>query len=668
MIAERYLPGVFLKYNSNKGYVNHDAPDSEIAQAFSHFTYVISNGQSVVLDLQGVHIDTSRRNRPHLILTDPQVVSMDRSFGPGDLGAAGIAAFWKTHRCGPTCRGLGLISGTSGLRHQPSTNSHVTAEGKHVGVRKHTSMGCAVVTVPAAWISAEIITKFPEPMIGKTKVNLRPHRDRETKELVANDIFAAWGHQAEKMSPLSAQELLKFFEIKHDEVVKGCKERPATRSTTWETFDEWVSARTSARHSEQSGQHSSVASPLRGAERPQPTTTPGPKSKPPEKGDLSKRTVPLGMSARSDPSPRTNPAQISRDARIQENQQYASQPPPRHPTKPMQFPMLGGTMFVPPSPVVSPGQFMPTFPACGGINQQPGMFNQNGFCMGPMPAIPQAHQPLQSSYPQMMMFWQGQHATLSGGNAPFQVQLPSGTPQVPGQSGTGSQQWGVSASTSANSGQAVAVPGACGGNGFTNGHCDSPSSLRIRNGSHPRGRTIVRGPNGRKLVTDQQSEVGLAQEIEDEFRVPEEQQHLMQELLQRGEDSQDDVMNFILQRKMRPSDLHFTQDTIRPVFRDGRPIYELLNALNGGAVDPLRDLDPLEVTCDQGKWWSLDNRRLWALKMFDSTSSKKAWVRVAAREPDRQFYAKRTTRNGGTCVQITRSRSPSPQQPRQDEC
>ena len=64
--AERYLPGVFLKYNSNAGYVNREAPDSEIAQPFSHYTF------------------------------------QDRSFGPGDLGFHGMWAFFRSHRCGTT--------------------------------------------------------------------------------------------------------------------------------------------------------------------------------------------------------------------------------------------------------------------------------------------------------------------------------------------------------------------------------------------------------------------------------------------------------------------------------------------------------------------------------------------------------------------------------------
>ena len=108
MVGERYLPGVFVKYNSNNGFVNTDAPDSEIAQAFSHFTFEASGGKQMVLDLQGVHLGTAQRDRPHLILTDPQVVSLERSFGPGDLGDKGMQAFFRTHQCGSTCKKMGL--------------------------------------------------------------------------------------------------------------------------------------------------------------------------------------------------------------------------------------------------------------------------------------------------------------------------------------------------------------------------------------------------------------------------------------------------------------------------------------------------------------------------------------------------------------------------------
>jgi len=107
-VGERFLPGVFRKYNSNHGYVDPEVPESEVAQAFSHFTFQASRGDHMVLDLQGVHLDKAQRRKPHLILTDPQVVSVARSFGPGDLGEEGMRAFFQSHRCGITCRKLGL--------------------------------------------------------------------------------------------------------------------------------------------------------------------------------------------------------------------------------------------------------------------------------------------------------------------------------------------------------------------------------------------------------------------------------------------------------------------------------------------------------------------------------------------------------------------------------
>mmetsp|Transcript_118559 Transcript_118559/g.272014 ORF Transcript_118559/g.272014 Transcript_118559/m.272014 type:complete len:736 (+) Transcript_118559:45-2252(+) len=119
-VAERYLPGVFVKFNNNKGYVSPQrgadvryGSYAEAAQAFSHFSYCHSEGECMVIDLQGVtRID--KRSKQSLLLTDPLVHSIRRSpgsepfFGRGDLGSAGAQAFLCSHRCGPTCRALGL--------------------------------------------------------------------------------------------------------------------------------------------------------------------------------------------------------------------------------------------------------------------------------------------------------------------------------------------------------------------------------------------------------------------------------------------------------------------------------------------------------------------------------------------------------------------------------
>lgn len=105
--AERYLPGIFVKYNSNNGYVL-DAPamHKDVVQAFLHYSFIKSGSALVVADLQGV----ARANE--VLLTDPQVLTASPAevpaFGPGDVGARGARNCLAAHRCGPTCRILGL--------------------------------------------------------------------------------------------------------------------------------------------------------------------------------------------------------------------------------------------------------------------------------------------------------------------------------------------------------------------------------------------------------------------------------------------------------------------------------------------------------------------------------------------------------------------------------
>jgi len=101
--AERYLPGVFLKYNSNNGYVaDAPLPHNEIVQAFLHYSFEESGGRFIVSDLQGV------ARQSEVLLTDPQVLSLTREFGPGDLGAVGYLPCLQSHRCGFACKRLGL--------------------------------------------------------------------------------------------------------------------------------------------------------------------------------------------------------------------------------------------------------------------------------------------------------------------------------------------------------------------------------------------------------------------------------------------------------------------------------------------------------------------------------------------------------------------------------
>eukprot|EP01013_Petalomonas_cantuscygni_P038843 TRINITY_DN7006_c0_g1_i1.p1 TRINITY_DN7006_c0_g1~~TRINITY_DN7006_c0_g1_i1.p1 ORF type:complete len:764 (-),score=117.56 TRINITY_DN7006_c0_g1_i1:554-2845(-) len=99
--------GTFLKFNNNNGWRDdkHDAP-----QAFTHYSYAVSDGRFMVCDLQGWVTDRG------YLFTDPAVHTMYRSKLlplPTNLGMDGMARFFATHRCGKACRTLGLKPITS---------------------------------------------------------------------------------------------------------------------------------------------------------------------------------------------------------------------------------------------------------------------------------------------------------------------------------------------------------------------------------------------------------------------------------------------------------------------------------------------------------------------------------------------------------------------------
>lgn len=89
--------------------------------------------------------------------------------------------------------------------------------GENVTVRKHSSMGCAVVSMKDTRVREAILRLGAEIMISGIKVQMKPHTDKETKMEIPTDIFVAWGRQVEKTSPLSERELTKYFDTKHQD-------------------------------------------------------------------------------------------------------------------------------------------------------------------------------------------------------------------------------------------------------------------------------------------------------------------------------------------------------------------------------------------------------------------------------------------------------------------
>ncbi|KAI1704810.1 alpha-kinase family domain-containing protein [Ditylenchus destructor] len=80
----------------------------EQLMAFSHWTYQISRGYLMVVDLQGV-IGTDETGRKTLELTDPAIHCTDLTrFGRTNLGLDGMKIFFGRHVCNKFCHAMEL--------------------------------------------------------------------------------------------------------------------------------------------------------------------------------------------------------------------------------------------------------------------------------------------------------------------------------------------------------------------------------------------------------------------------------------------------------------------------------------------------------------------------------------------------------------------------------
>ena len=110
-LLEREIRGSFEKFNSNSGWSSGTDP---ILEAFSHWTWVHTDGDHLVCDLQG-HRGEPGDGTPYrgeedyyYLLTDPAICSSCREFGESDLGPAGINSFFANHRCNEWCEHLDI--------------------------------------------------------------------------------------------------------------------------------------------------------------------------------------------------------------------------------------------------------------------------------------------------------------------------------------------------------------------------------------------------------------------------------------------------------------------------------------------------------------------------------------------------------------------------------
>ena len=103
-LLENFVSGKIVKFSNNAGVVSNTSPDTEVLQAFSHFTYVRSGKTLLVCDLQGV------QEGYRFLLTDPAIHSRTTGscYGSMDRGYDGIKRFFKTHVCSSICRSMEL--------------------------------------------------------------------------------------------------------------------------------------------------------------------------------------------------------------------------------------------------------------------------------------------------------------------------------------------------------------------------------------------------------------------------------------------------------------------------------------------------------------------------------------------------------------------------------
>ena len=128
-IAEPFLRGSekgFLKWVNNRGEILVPPSSSDFSmaiEAFAHFSLDQSGGRLMVSDLQGV-LKEGYGNCRRVHLTDPQILSLDQSFGAADLGPTAMQTFRSLHVCNALCKRLGLSS-LSGIPRAPRTRSAV---------------------------------------------------------------------------------------------------------------------------------------------------------------------------------------------------------------------------------------------------------------------------------------------------------------------------------------------------------------------------------------------------------------------------------------------------------------------------------------------------------------------------------------------------------------
>lgn len=101
--------------------------------------------------------------------------------------------------------------------------------------------------------------------------------------------------------------------------------------------------------------------------------------------------------------------------------------------------------------------------------------------------------------------------------------------------------------------------------------------------------------------------------------------------------------------ELRPSEIFFSQATIRDHFSGGLgSIYATLEQCMNDP-DVINDIPKITVCRKDGKWFTLDNRRLWVFRQLEMRGRLSS---ISVNESDSIPECKYNTKNGGTSVEI----------------
>ncbi|KAK3610018.1 hypothetical protein CHS0354_032364 [Potamilus streckersoni] len=100
--------------------------------------------------------------------------------------------------------------------------------------------------------------------------------------------------------------------------------------------------------------------------------------------------------------------------------------------------------------------------------------------------------------------------------------------------------------------------------------------------------------------------------------------------------------------RLKPSEVYFSQDTIKNCFDNRGTIGSVLDKIYEGAMS-IQKIPKISVCQKDGKWFTVDNRRLWIFQQLEKLGKcSEIDVQVTYSIPGNKL----TTKNGGESVTV----------------